>query len=200
MTVAREFKAGWNAVVLPFDLSAAEVTEAFGENSELAVYDGDEGSEIVTVKFKKIEGEYKYITAGYPYMLWLEAPVSGLKFTKNISSTLTTAPGTKFDFVGVYTTTDVKTGDYFIKGGEFVKATTNNKVLPFRAYLKLKDGQSAARSINFVIGDQTTTEIDGLEIDGQKNVEGVYNLNGQKVQNMNRKGLYIINGKKVMVK
>ena len=198
VTVAREFKAGWNAVVLPFDLSAAEVTEAFGENSELAVYDGDEGSEIVTVKFKKIEGEYKYITAGYPYMLWLEAPVSGLKFTKNISSTLTTASGSKFDFVGVYATTPVNKGDYFIKGGEFVKATTNNKVLPFRAYLKLKGTE--ARSINFVIGDQTTTEIDGLEIEGQKNVEGVYNLNGQKVQNMNRKGLYIINGKKVMVK
>jgi hypothetical protein len=132
-------------------------------------------------------------------MLWLEAPVSGLKFTKNISSTLTTASGSKFDFVGVYATTPVNKGDYFIKGGEFVKATTNNKVLPFRAYLKLKG--SEARSINFVIGDQTTTQIiESLEIEGQKNVEGVYNLNGQKVQNMNRKGLYIINGKKVMVK
>ena len=123
-----------------------------------------------------------------------------LKFTKNISSTLWPTEGTTFDFVGVYTTTGVNAGDYFIKGGEFVKATTKNTVKPFRSYLKLKDG-ATARSINFVFDDQTTTElIEGLEIEGQTIVEGVYNLNGQKVQNMNRKGLYIINGKKVMVK
>ena len=202
VTVEREFKAGWNAVVLPFALSAEEVTEAFGENSELAVYDGDTNDNgAVTVKFKKIEGEYKYMSAGYPYMLWLEEAVSGLKFTKNIVAEQSVAKGTTFDFVGVYTTTDANAGDYFVSGGKFVKATNNNTVKPFRSYLKLKDGQSAARSLNFVFDDQTTTElIEGLEIEGQTIVEGVYNLNGQKVQDMNRKGLYIINGKKVMVK
>lgn len=200
VTVEREFKAGWNAVVLPFDLSAAEVTEAFGENSELTVFDGDEGTDNVTVKFKKIAGEYKYITAGYPYMLWLENPVSGLKFTKNISSTLTTATGTTFDFVGVYTKTTNNDGDYIVQGGEFRKASTANFVRPFRAYLKLKEGQSA-RSLNFVVtdGEGETTGIDAAKINGLE-IEGVYNLNGQKVTNLNRKGIYIINGKKVMVK
>ena len=197
--VEREFKAGWNAVVLPFALSAEEVASAFGANAEVAYYAGDEANAAgnVTVKFNKRSG----IDAGAPCLLWLENAVSGLKFTKNISSTLWPTEGTTFDFVGVYTTTGVNAGDYFIKGGEFVKATTNNTVKPFRSYLKLKDGQSAARSLNFVFDDQTTTElIEGLEIEGQTIVEGVYNLNGQKVQNMNRKGLYIINGKKVMVK
>ena len=203
VTVARQFKAGWNAVVLPFALSADEVTEAFGENSELAVYDGDTNNDgNVTVKFKKISGEDKYISAGYPYMLWLENAVSGLKFTKDITTETSYTSGTTFDFVGVYTQTTTKNGDYIVQGGEFRKANESNYVLPFRAYLKLKEGQSAARSIRFVIGDvdQTTTEIAGLEIEGQRTVEGVYNLQGQKVQNMNRKGLYIINGKKVMVK
>lgn len=201
VTVERQFKAGWNAVVLPFALTAEEVTEAFGEDSELAVYEGDKNENgAVTVMFKKISDNDKFFSAGYPYMLWLKESVSGLKFTKDISSTLTTAPGTTFDFVGVYEQTDNQDGDYIVQGGEFRKASTANYVLPFRAYLKLKDGQSTARSLNFVIGEGgTTTAINAAEIDGL-NIEGVYNLNGQKVTNMNRKGLYIINGKKVMVK
>ena len=202
VTVEREFKAGWNAVVLPFALDADEVTDAFGANSELAVFDGDSKDDngAVTVKYKKIEGADKYISAGYPYMLWLEEAVSGLKFTKNISADLTTAEGTTFDFVGVYTQTDNQDGDYIVQGGEFRKASTDNFVKPFRAYLKLKEGADPARSLSFVIGDQTVTEIAGLEVEGQTTVEGVYNLQGQKVTKMNRKGLYIINGKKVMMK
>ncbi|MBO7140563.1 MAG: carboxypeptidase regulatory-like domain-containing protein [Prevotella sp.] len=199
VTVEREFKAGWNAVVLPFDLSAEEVASAFGTDAEVAYYAGDEANAAgnVTVTFNKRSG----IDAGAPCLLWLENAVSGLKFTKNISSTLWPTEGATFDFVGVYTTTDANAGDYFVAGGTFKKATSNNTVKPFRAYLKLKNqNPNAARSVTFVIGDQTTTEIEGLEIEGQRTVEGVYNLQGQKVQNMNRKGLYIINGKKVMVK
>ncbi|MBQ8466820.1 MAG: carboxypeptidase regulatory-like domain-containing protein [Prevotella sp.] len=201
VTVEREFKAGWNALVLPFDLTAAEVANAFGDACEMAVYDGDSNdSGNVTVKFKKITGADKFISAGYPYMLWLENPVSGLKFTKNISSTLITAPGTTFDFVGVYTTTTTADGDYFVKGGEFKKCDTSNKVLPFRAYLKLKCG-ATVRSFYFLVGDEdVTTEIDGLEIDTPVKVEGAYNLNGQKVENLKKGGLYIINGKKVVIK
>jgi len=201
VTVEREFKAGWNAVVLPFGLENDEFVAAFGENSEVAVYDGDTNDNgAVTVKFKKQSTEYKWIEAGKPVLIWLENAVSGLKFTKDISAELTPTKGTTFDFVGTYTSVTAAAGDYFIKDGKFVKATSNNTVLPFRSYLKLKDGQEA-RSLTFVIDDQTTTQvIDGLVVDGQKSVEGVYNMQGQKVQNMNRKGLYIINGKKVMVK
>ena len=200
VTVEREFKAGWNAVVLPFALNAAEVETAFGANSELAVYDGDTNNDgNVTVKFKKIDGEYKYITAGYPYMLWLEDAVSGLKFTKDITTETSYTSGTTFDFVGVYTQTTTAAGDYIVQGGEFRKANESNYVRPFRAYLKLKEGQSA-RSLNFEIVDGTgSTSIDAAEINGL-DIDGAYNLSGQKVTNLNRKGLYIINGKKVYVK
>lgn len=201
VTVEREFKAGWNAVVLPFALSADEVTAAFGENSELAVYDGDSNENgAVTVKFKKISGADKYISAGYPYMLWLENAVSGLKFTKNISADLTTAEGTSFDFVGVYAQTTNQDGDYIVQGGEFRKASTSNYVRPFRAYLKLKEGAAPVRSLSFSVSEGgSSTEISAAEISGLE-IEGAYNLRGQKVTNLNRKGLYIINGKKVYVK
>ena len=200
VTVEREFKAGWNAVVLPFGLNNDEFVPAFGENSEVAVYDGDvsDAAGNVTVKFKKQSTEYKWIEAGMPVLIYLEAPVSGLKFTKDISSTLTPSEGTTFDFVGTYTSVTAAAGDYFIAGGKFVKATTDNTVLPFRAYLKLKCAE--ARSLNFEIVDgNESTAISAVEISGLE-IEGAYNLSGQKVQTLNRKGLYIINGKKVMVK
>lgn len=199
ISVERNFKAGWNAVVLPFALSADEVTEAFGDDCELAVYDGDEGTGTVTVKFKKISGNDKYISAGYPYLLWLENPVSGLQFTKDLSPVLTAAEGTTFDYVGVYATTAVNAGDYFVRGGEFVRAAANNSVLPFRAYLKLREG-ATARSINVVISDgEETTSIDAAKVNGLA-PEGAYNLQGQKVEKPSREGLYIVNGKKILVK
>ena len=201
VTVEREFKAGWNAVVLPFGVENDEFVEAFGENSEVAVYDGDTNDNgNVTVKFKKQSTEYKWIEAGKPVLIWLENAVSGLKFTKDIVSTLTPAEGTTFDFVGVYTETTNNAGDYIVQGGEFRQADESNSVLPFRAYLKLKEDTTPARSLNFVVVEDggSTTGIDAAEISGLETVEGIYNLNGQKVETLKRGGLYIINGKKVV--
>ena len=202
VTIEREFKAGWNAVVLPFSLNNEEFVAAFGANSEVAIYGGDHdyGSGNVTVFFKKQDVTYKWIEAGTPYLIWLENPVSGLKFTKDIVTNTSYTPGENFDFVGVYTTTTTQDGDYFVKNGEFQKCNTTNTVKPFRSYLKYK-GSSPVRSLNFVVDDETiTTEIDGLEIDTPVKVEGAYNLNGQKVENLKKGGLYIINGKKVIWK
>ncbi|MBQ9356713.1 MAG: carboxypeptidase regulatory-like domain-containing protein, partial [Prevotella sp.] len=193
--IDRAFKAGWNAVVLPIDITADELA-AIDADYELVSYVGDEGTDAVTVKFAPVTDGIK---AGVPYMLFLNNAVSGLKYKKSVSTTITNATGTIFDFVGVYTQTTTADGDYIVQGGEFRKAGTTNWVLPFRAYLKLKAG-ATARSINFeVVDGNTTTAIDAAEISGLE-VEGAYNLNGQKVNSLNRKGLYIINGKKVLVK
>lgn len=203
VTIEREFKAGWNAVVLPFNLTKKEVINAFGANSEVAECQGDNGTDNVTVYFMKrdvTDVDDIMIEAGTPYLIWLENPVSGLKFTKDIVTNTSYTPGQNFDFVGVYTTTPTQDGDYFVKNGEFQKCNTTNTVKPFRSYLKYK-GTSPVRSLNFVVDDETiTTEIDGLEIDTPVKVEGVYNLNGQKVENLKKGGLYIINGKKVIWK
>ena len=202
ITIDREFKAGWNAIVLPFDMSAEEVKASFGESAEVAYFAGDEkdGEGNVTVKFgKRTEGD---IVAGVPYLVWSEAAVSGLKFTKDVTATQHNTTGTNFDFVGVYTTTTTSEGDYFMQGGKFKKTGNDNTVLPFRAYLKLKAPAASVRSVNILIGDEdeVVTSIDGLQIDGLNNVEGAFNLSGQKVQNLQKGRLYIVNGKKVIKK
>ena len=55
-------------------------------------------------------------------------------------------------------------------------------------------------NLNPAVDPQPYPEPDGIStLKNQKNVEGMYNLNGQKV-NVTKKGLYIMNGKKVVVK
>ena len=194
VTIQRTLKAGWNAIILPFALTEEEVTKAFGENAKLAAYTGDEGTTNVTVKFEKATA----MVAGTPYLLWLEATPTSVPFflNKDITTDITAATGTAFDFVGTYENASVKAGDFFIKDGKFVKATSNNTVKPFRSYLQVKT--AGVRNITFVVGDEEVTGIEGI-MANEQTVKNIYNLAGQKV-NKAQKGLYIQNGKKVVVK
>ena len=64
-----------------------------------------------------------------------------------------------------------------------------------KAVIEIKQG-SGARELNVVIAGETT----GINaIVAEKNVEGIYNMNGQRVT-APTKGLYIVNGKKVILK
>ena len=63
-----------------------------------------------------------------------------------------------------------------------------------KAFL-LINSSSAARTLKVVFGD--ATGIDAVV--AEKNVEGIYNMNGQRVT-APAKGLYIVNGKKVILK
>ena len=67
-----------------------------------------------------------------------------------------------------------------------------------RAYLHFNSSLAPAGSrMTMVFGDDTTTGINSVE--NAKTVDGIYNLNGQRVAQPTR-GLYIVNGKKVVVK
>ena len=67
----------------------------------------------------------------------------------------------------------------------------------FRAYMKNTTGNAAAK-VNVTIDGQDTDAITAIEI-FETMSEGIYNLQGQKV-NKAQKGVYIVNGKKVVVK
>jgi hypothetical protein len=198
VVVKRSLRAGWNALVLPFDLTAAEVADAFGEDAQVVTYAGDEGTEQVTVTFTPLTSG---ISAGTPCLLRLEKAVTTLKLkNKDLTTATTTVKGSVFDFVGVYEPTALATGDYFVVGGELCRATTNNSVLPFRAYLQVK--VSGVRGISFVVADEETTAI------GKEPVVNTvaaragqwYNLAGQRVDKPVKGRLYIVNGRKQLLK
>ena len=201
VNMGRTLKAGdrfWNAIVLPFALSADEVTAKFGSGTVIVAYDGDEtdAQDKVTVKFTKATA----IEANVPYLVNVPADVVPTFQNADVAPAEAKATGTTFDFVGVYTKTDVEAGDYFVSGGKFKKTTTNNYVLAYRSYLQLKSAE--ARDIRiFIDGDELESEVTGINVvnSAAEAAGNIYNISGQKM-NKTQKGLNIINGKKVMVK
>ena len=199
VTVARTLKAGWNAIVLPFTLTADDITNAFGADAEVATFAGDEqNDDNVHVEFAKAET----VAAGVPFLLYLKtAPVSDPVFNnKAVNFTVNNAEGNVFDFVGTFTDTTADAGDYILSGGKFKNAKGGNAINAYRAYLKLK-GTATSRVSLFIDGilvDNEATAITGAKMNAQQ--ENVYSLSGQKINNQLKKGIYIINGKKVVIK
>ena len=78
--------------------------------------------------------------------------------------------------------------------GRIAKASATATLKGFRAYFIGLPATGA--TVRFL--DNVSTGISTISVDN--NVEGVYNLQGQKVEQLRKGGLYIINGKKTMVK
>ena len=79
---------------------------------------------------------------------------------------------------------------------QFVKLN-NGTIQPGKAYLQIeKNASGDARELKVVFAGEAT----GIDaIVAEQSVEGIYNMNGQRVA-APAKGLYIVNGKKVMIK
>ena len=112
----------------------------------------------------------------------------------------------KVKFVGQYSpfTIDADNKDeiLFIGSGNKIGYSKNPRQLKScRAHFWVQpNGNSAgARVINLDLGDGVTTRIDLVEASSEKNADGIYTLDGRKLQNKpTQKGVYIMNGKKVV--
>ena len=97
--------------------------------------------------------------------------------------------------VGITTATDVVADTYYGLSGNQFKKVGAGKVPAGKALLPASE-VAGARELTFVFEDATGIK----QVENAKmNVEGIYNLNGQRIANPT-KGLYIVNGKKVIIK
>jgi hypothetical protein len=142
------------------------------------------------------------IEANVPVLLkTTEAPASVIFCGVTVEDAEAKAEGTYFDFVGSYKAKEfVKEGNYYLSANKIFKSDNDEGtfIKGTRAYLKAReDVGGEARIAYFSIGEEVT----GIKVIDANNgaKENIYNLNGQKVDNV-KKGLYIKNGKKVMVK
>ena len=213
--VERTFTGGkWSTICLPFDMTAQQVTTAFGSGVKIGdfdsydpVYDGDNVTSI-SVKFSEVNE----IEANHPYIIKVETDkteftVDGVDITPEEEAYV------EFDngktgrqrevygtFLGTYVAgTAVPAKSLFLGDGKFYYATSSTKPMKaFRAYFEFEDVLAAADEAGARI-KITFDDITGIKDARNYNGEEIYTLSGQRV-NKAGKGVYIVNGKKVIKK
>lgn len=194
----RTFVQGWNTVCLPFAIS--DIEGFFGAGAKAYEYtNNSEGS----LTFKKATS----LSASLPYIVYVETAITEPMKVNNV--TISSTDNTAFyethgdvKFQGTYAPIAAGglTGKHIVANkegkGKIFTATDKASLKGFRAYF---DAPATARLSIVIEGE--TTGINVINGEGFANgSDDVYNLNGQKVQNVKKGSLYIVNGKKQVVK
>ncbi len=106
-----------------------------------------------------------------------------------------------------YHPTYAPAGSYVMSGGKMYHLTSDWSSLIGTAWYLTETNPSSQTKTLVIDNGSGTTDINGIvtEMPGENTVEGIYNINGQKVasdKSLNDlpKGIYIVNGKKYIVK
>ena len=196
VTLTRSITGGnWSTICLPFGMTAAQVTATFGTDTKLATISGynSDTKEVMT-------DSATTIAANTPCFIKVKESVSegttieGVTFVSG--EPVVAIDGGDFKYVGVYSQTDMASGDFFLASNKLYKATENTKAIkPFRAYFT---GVPANARILFTDGE--ATRIDATLMGGDSENGDVYDLQGRRVERPVKKGLYINGGRKVIIK
>lgn len=207
VTLDRKFVAGWNGIVLPFDLTE-DVQTALGATEVKTLGSATEDAGAVTLNFTDAGLP---VAAGTPVLIKLAAAQESGDVVMNGVELKTTTPttvekevaGNTFTLTGTYSSTNLATSEvYLVSNDKFyhkaagVALTAN----PFRAYI-VQTAEAGARimDVNFDLEGGETTGIVEMNSNRTKVSNQYYDLQGRKVAQPT-KGLYIVNGKKYVVK
>jgi hypothetical protein len=192
----------WNAICLPFDMTAAQVQEAFGSDTKVATMTN--ATEDV-IEF--ITSDSQAMTAGTPYMIYPSMTESLDSFTvSNVSIaadvTAGETTGTSYNFVGTLNKITPSTSSCIIfstsKANTYYTLSDGGYVKAFRGYLSPNSANAKAATILFD-GMNTTTSIDKVNTDVTEPTGKMYNLMGQEVDDSYH-GVVIQNGHKYLKK
>ena len=191
VVLTRNFNARWNTVCLPF--AVTDIEEFFGADAKVYEFNDFAGDALSFSKVTETAAATPYLVYAPAEKEYSAVTLSDVTLSGAAAGTVTKgvvtfhgtyAPIAKGDMTGYYGVTSA---------GKIAKAGANAWLKGFRAYF---EGVPATARI-FIDGE--ATGIGSITADGELQMENVYNLNGQRVENA-KKGLYIVNGKKVVVK
>jgi hypothetical protein len=203
LNLTRSIAKGWNTIVLPFSMTAAEITDVLGEGTLYQFVDADNGS----LEFS----EATALEAHVPYLFNandaknISAQVIATRTITEPTNSLKTN-GTDYNFVGTYTPygknadgNPIVIGNDYVLGADaaFHQTTVKNAIKAFRAYIQANEATDVKAMAICIDGEETAIQT----INGEQAIKDgvIYNLAGQRVSKA-QKGLYIVNGKKVLVK
>lgn len=220
-------KKGWNSIILPVDMTAAQVVEAFGENTQLAEFRALEDNWIkfstvnvaadgvvlhkntpyIIYPTKEPLGNYSYTIDGVTKILDGHVYVAnGINYDDQTSNLTHTVNGGGMTYTGSYDSKTVVSADsYMFSKGDLVHTNKEHTVKAYRCWLK-EDAHSG-RMLMFSLdgnGLDGTTGIHVIEENKQNTNTGIYNLGGVRMNTNNvdklPKGVYVVNNKVVVKK
>ena len=219
-------KKGWNSIILPVDMTAAQVKEAFGDSVQMAKFDRLEdnwikfstvnvaGDNVVLEKntpyiinpTKEPLGNYSYTINGVTKILDGHVYVAnGINYDDQTSELEHTVTGIGMTYTGSYSKpTAVSKDSYMFSKGDLVHTSKDHTVKAYRCWLK-EDAHSGKMLMLSLNGNGMggTTGIQVIEENKQNTNTGIYNLGGVRMNtndvNKLPKGVYIVNNK-VLVK
>ena len=220
-------KKGWNSIILPVDMTAAQVKEAFGEGVQMAEFDRLENN---WIKFSTVDvaadgvvlhkntpyiiyptkeplGNYSYTIDGVTKILDGHVYVAnGINYDDQTSNLTHTVNGGGMTYTGSYSNpTAVSKNSYMFSKGDLVHTNKDHTVKAYRCWLKedMHTGKMLMFSINGN-GIDGTTGIHVIEENRQNTNTGIYNLGGVRMNTNNvdklPKGVYVVNNKVVVKK
>lgn len=220
-------KKGWNSIILPVDMTAAQVKEAFGDSVQMAEFDRLENN---WIKYSTVNvaGEDVVLKKNTPYIIYptqkplgnysytidgetntLNGPVyvaNGINYDDQTSELEHTVNGIGMTYTGSYSSpTTVSDDSYMFSKGDLIHTIKSHDVKAYRCWLK-EDAHSGKMLMFSLNGNGMggTTGIQVIEENKQNTNTGIYNLGGVRMNtndvNKLPKGVYIVNNKVVVNK
>lgn len=220
---------GWNSIILPVDMTAAQVIEAFGKGTQIAKFnDLDEN----WIKFETVNvaGEGVVLEKNTPYIIFptqkaaynnyeyningetktLNGPVyvaNGINYEDQTANLQPSDNGTfnRMTFFGSYDNkTEVSADSYMFSKGDLVHTNKDHTVKAYRCWLK--ENTPSGKLLQLSLNNNNMGNSTGIQIveENKRNANpGIYNLEGMRMNTNNvnelSRGVYIVNNKTVVI-
>lgn len=220
-------KKGWNSIILPVDMTAAQVKQAFGDGVQMAGFDRLQNNWIkfstvnvaadgvvlhkntpyIIYPTKEPLGNYSYTIDGVTKILDGHVYVAnGINYDDQTSNLTHTVNGGGMTYTGSYDSKTVVSADsYMFSKGDLVHTNKDHTVKAYRCWLK--EDMHTGKMLMFSLdgnGLDGTTGIHVIEENKQNTNTGIYNLGGVRMNTNNvdklPKGVYVVNNKVVVKK
>ena len=219
---------GWNSIILPVDMTAAQVKKAFGEDTKVAKFnDLDEN----WIKFETVDMAVEDVVLhkNTPYIIFptqkaynnYEYTINGK--TETLNGPVYVAEGINYEdqtayiensfngtfqnmtFFGSYDNkTAVSADSYMFSKGDLVHTSKEHTVKAYRCWLK--ENTPSGKLLQFSLNNNNMGNTTGIQIveENKRNANsGIYNMEGMRMNTNNvnelSKGVYIVNNKVVVV-
>ena len=218
MVFHRTFTPGeWNSLILPVDMTADQVTAAFGKDTKLAKFDKYDENWIYFSPVEESDADGNILKANIPYIIkptkepdYVNRNYNvGSGKEKHIDGPVYTVTGIyyggqptkmKCEDTGSYTNTGmthygsyvyrqkVPAKSYMLSKGDMVHTSKVHNVKSYRSWLEETTPSEKTLQLKVSDSDNSTTGIKVIE-EAPQNANAVYNVNGMRMNSSNTDNL-----------